>query len=109
MTANSMIFLQAAGGDPMQTLLFMGLIMVIFYFFMIRPQSKKQKAQRTFLEGLQKGDEIVLASGILGRISKIEDDIMTLEIGTKNFIRVTKNAVSKELTDAVFHPKENKK
>lgn len=82
--------------------LFIGLMILIFWFFLIRPQTKKQKEQNTFVDAMQKGDDIVTTSGILGRINKIEDQIVTLEVGTKTYIRVTKNAISKELTEAVY-------
>jgi preprotein translocase subunit YajC len=51
---------------------------------------------------LEKSDEVVTASGILGKITKIEEDIITLEVGSKVYIRVTRNAISKELTDSVY-------
>lgn len=81
---------------------FILLMFAVFWFFIIRPQSKKQKEQKNWLQELEKGNEVVTASGILGKISKIEDDIITLEVGSKVFIRVTRNAVSKELTDSVY-------
>jgi len=83
-------------------LVFFGGIILVFWFFMIRPQAKKQKEQKLFMDSLKKGDEVVTASGILGRVNKIEDDIITLEVGTKSFIRVTRDAISKELTERVF-------
>lgn len=76
------------------------LIFVVFYFFIIRPQSKKTKDQQTFTQALQKGDDVVTASGIFGKINKIEEGIVTLQVDTKTFIRVTKSAISKELTEA---------
>lgn len=81
------------------------LILVVFYFFLIRPQAKRQKEQTKFQENLQKGDEVVTASGILGQINKIEDDLITLEVGSKTYIRVTKNSISKDMTDTVYGKK----
>jgi len=101
------LFLQASGGGT-YNLIFFGLIILVFWMFLIRPQSKKQKEQRKFGDDLQKGDDVVTASGMLGRISKIEEDIVTLEVGTKTFIRVTKNAISKEMTDALYSSKDKK-
>lgn len=83
-------------------LLFLGAMIVIFWLFLIRPQAKKQKEQKAFMEGLIQNDHVVTASGILGRISKIEDEIVTLEVASKSYIRVTKNAISKEMTDAIY-------
>jgi preprotein translocase subunit YajC len=77
------------------------LIIVVFYFFIIRPQQKKAKEQTAFINSLEKGKQIVTASGIIGRINKIEDNIITLQIDAKTFIKITKNSVSKDLTDSV--------
>lgn len=98
------ILLQAAGGANagLINMAFIAAMIAIFYFFMIRPQSQKQKEQRTFMEDLKKGDDVVTASGILGRINKIDEDIVTLEVGTKTYIQVTRNAISKDMTEGVF-------
>lgn len=96
------LLLQAAGNSGLINVVFIGLMVIVFYFFMMRPQSKKAKEQRIFMEELQKGDEIVTASGILGRINKIEGNIVTVDIGNKTFMRVTRNAISLELTTEVF-------
>ncbi len=99
------VFLQ---GFDTGSLLFFGAMMLVFWFFLLRPQAKKQKEQRTFMESLQKGDDVVTTSGFLGRINKIEGDIVTIELGNKNFVRVTKNSISKEMTDAVYAGGKNK-
>ncbi len=75
-------------------------IFIVFYFFFIRPQQKKAKSQTNFLANINKGDDVVTASGIIGKINKIEDDIVTLQVDQKTFIRVTKNSISKEMTEA---------
>ncbi len=98
----SFLFLQA--GSPqsnMTSFLFILAMFVVFWLFIIRPQSKRQKEQKTFMESLQKGDEIVTSSGILGRITKIEDNIITIEVGGKVYLRITRSAISKELTESV--------
>jgi preprotein translocase subunit YajC len=100
-----MLLLQAAtgaAGSGYINLLFIGSMFLIMYFFMIRPQAKKQREQGTFAKNLSKNDEVVTNSGLLGRISKIEDDIITLEVGTKVYVRVLRNAISKDLTDATY-------
>lgn len=71
------------------------------YFFFIRPQAKRQREQQAFVDQLEKGQEVVTASGMFGRIVKIEDQIVTLEVDQKTFIRVTKSSVSKDLSAAV--------
>ena len=95
------IFLQAAAGGGAINFLFLGAMLVVFYFFLVRPQQKKQKDQNKFEVSLEKGTEVVTASGILGKINKVDGEIITLEISNKVFIRVTKNSISKEMTEAV--------
>ncbi len=102
------IFLQAA--DPgLINLVFMAGIIMVFYFFMIRPQAKKQKEQQQFIDEVEKGDEIVTASGIIGRVNKIEGPVVTLEVSNKTYMRVTKNAISKEMTEALKSGDSEKK
>ncbi|NND09290.1 MAG: preprotein translocase subunit YajC [Saprospiraceae bacterium] len=95
-----MIFLQAQPNPIMQFLPLIAIIFV-FYFFFMRPQQKKQKAQTSFLENLNKGDEVSTGSGLIGKINKIEDQIVTLQIDQKTFIRVLKSAISKEMTESI--------
>ena len=84
-------------------ILFAG-ILLVFYFFIIRPQARKQKEQAKFLNSLEKGKDIVTTSGIIGRINKIEDDIVYLQIDPKTYIKIVKSAVSKEMTESVKIP-----
>jgi len=77
------------------------MIIFVFYFFLIRPQTKKQKEQQSFIDSIDKGDEVVTSSGIIGRVNKIDEHTVTLQIDTKTFIKVTKNSVSKEMTESV--------
>ena len=84
---------QAGGGDSLMSLLPIILMFVILYFLMIRPQMKKAKEHKTMLDGLQKGDEVV-AVGILGKISKITDNYVSLEVADKVTIQVQKQAVT---------------
>ncbi len=93
-------FLQAAQPNPIMSWLPLILIFGVLYFFMIRPQAKKQKAQTKFLGEIQKGDEIVTSSGIVGRINKIEGNTLTLQIDSKTFVKVLKGSISKEMTDS---------
>jgi preprotein translocase subunit YajC len=92
-------FLQSQGGGLIG-LLPMLLIFVVLYFFFIRPQVKKQKEQNNFLNEIKKGDEVVTTSGIIGQINKIDDNEISLQVDAKTFLRVTKSAISKEMTDA---------
>ena len=68
-------------------------LVVLFYFFLIRPQSKRQKEQRQMIADLQKGEEVITSGGILGKILKINDDFITLEIADNVTLRIQKNAV----------------
>ena len=89
-------YAQAAGGQPggeLMSMLPIILMFVILYFLMIRPQMKKAKEHRSMLEALQKGDEVV-AVGILGRIEKISDNYVSLEIAPNTTIQVQKAAVT---------------
>ncbi|HMT76733.1 MAG: preprotein translocase subunit YajC [Saprospiraceae bacterium] len=81
-------------------LLLLGMVAVM-YFFMLRPQIKKQKEQNKFGESLAKGNDVVTSSGIIGRINRIDGNIITLQVDPKTYIKVTKGSISKELTDAM--------
>jgi preprotein translocase subunit YajC len=94
-----MIILQSGSTGGVPQLIFFASIFLIMYFFFLRPQVKKQKAQDNFAKDLTKGDEVVTGSGIIGRINKIEGNIIHLQIDQKTFIRVLKGAISKEMTE----------
>ena len=83
----------------------LAMILVVFYFFMIRPQMKRQKEQTSFADSLEKGKEVVTASGMIGKINKIDGQVVTLEVANNTFIRVTKASVSKEMTESFFATK----
>ena len=91
----------ATGSSSWINLIFIVSMFLVFWLLMIRPQEKRQKEQKLFQESLDKNKDVVTSSGILGRISKIEDTIVTLEVSPKVYIRVTKNAISKELTENI--------
>ncbi len=81
------------GGDTLMGMLPIILMFVVLYFLMIRPQMKKAKEHKTLLEGLQKGDEVV-AVGILGKVTKVSDSFLTLEVAPNVTIQVQKQAVT---------------
>jgi preprotein translocase subunit YajC len=83
----------AMGGDTLMGMLPIVLMFVILYFLMIRPQMKKAKEHKTMIEALQKGDEVI-AVGILGKISKISDSYLSLEVAPNTTIQVQKQAVT---------------
>lgn len=97
----SALFLQAGGaGGALGGILPILMIMVVFYFFMIRPQQKRQKEQNAFADALEKGKEVVTASGMIGTINKIQGQVVTLQVANGVFIRVTKSSISKEMTES---------
>jgi preprotein translocase subunit YajC len=98
-----MILLQGAGG---MSLIFPLAMFAVFFFFIIRPQMKRQKEQQAFADSIEKGRDVVTASGIFGKITKIDGQIITLQIADKVSIRVTKGSISKEMTEA-FAGKSN--
>ncbi|MBN1598248.1 MAG: preprotein translocase subunit YajC [Bacteroidales bacterium] len=82
-----------------QTFLPLILIIVVFYFFMIRPQVKKQKDLRNFRDALQKGDKIITTGGIYGKITSIKDNIVSIDVGDGIVLKVDKSALLKDNTD----------
>lgn len=90
------------GGNPITQIIPLLLIVVVFYFFMIRPQMKKAKEQKKYIEALKVGDKILTIGGMYGTIHKINEDgtiIMAVEDGTK--IKISKNAVSQDATSTL--------
>lgn len=90
-------------GNPIMTFLPIILIVVVFYFFMIRPQMKKAKTERTFKEGLKKGDRVVTIGGIHGKIIEVQDTTFTIEAegGSNVKLRVERNAISMDASAAL--------
>jgi len=83
----------AQSPDPLASLLLPIGLVVLFYFFLIRPQSKRQKEQKKMVNDLQKGEEVLTSGGILGKIININDDFITLEIAKDISITMQKTAV----------------
>lgn len=83
----------SSAGDPIMTFLPMIAIFVAFYFFLIRPQQKRAKESRAMLSALQVGDEIVIASGIVGKVKNLSDSYLDLEIADNVEIKVQRSAV----------------
>ncbi len=100
------IFLQAQPGGGYSTIIIMGGMILVFYFFMIRPQAKKAKQQKTFINDLQKGDKIVTIAGIHGKINKVSEDGTTLEMETSpgSYMKIERSAISMEWTTALNKP-----
>jgi preprotein translocase subunit YajC len=89
------------GGEsnPLTSLLPFLLIIVIFYFFMIRPQVKKQKEINNFRSSLSKGDKVITTGGIYGKIIEVKDNIVTLEIADEVKVKVDKSGLLRDPAD----------
>ena len=101
----NLIFLQAAEGAAQQGSqwsfwIMMILIFVVFYFFMIRPQTKKQKELQKQRESMKKGDKVVTAGGIYGEIKEVQDTTFIITIAKDVTIKVSKESVYADVTDA---------
>lgn len=93
---------QGGQGGGIMSFLPLIAIVVVFYFFMIRPQMKKAKEQKKYIEALKKGDKILTIGGIYGKIVEVREDatlIMEVEDGTK--MKISKNAVSNDATSTL--------
>ena len=81
------------------TLIMMGMMILVFWLFMIRPQAKKAKEQKKFITNLQKGDKIVTIAGIHGTVNKVnEDGTLMLEVSPGSYLKIEKQAISQEMT-----------
>lgn len=95
---NTLLMAPQAGGNsnPIMSFLPLILIAVVFYFFMIRPQTKRMKDQKNFIENLKKGDKIVTVGGIHGKIAEINDDTFLMEIEGGVKMKIDRVSVSLE-------------
>lgn len=92
-------------GSSTTTLIMMGGMIAVFYFFMIRPQAKKAKQQKQFINNLQKGDKIVTIAGIHGTVNKVNDDgTLMLEVSPGSYIKIERSAISMEWTTNINKP-----
>ena len=87
------VLLQVQGGGDYSFLIMMVAIFAIMYFFMIRPQNKKQKEIQNFRKNLEVGQEVVTAGGIYGKVKEIEDTLIVLEIASGVKIKIDKNSI----------------
>ena len=89
-------------GSSSFSLIFMGLMIVVFWVFMIRPQAKKAKQQKTFITDLKKGDKVVTIAGIHGTINKVnEDSTLSLEVSPGSYLKIEKSTISLEMSAAL--------
>ncbi|WP_028297089.1 preprotein translocase subunit YajC [Olivibacter sitiensis] len=98
------VILQASGGGLMGFLP-MILILVVFYFFMIRPQMKKQKDHKKYIDELKVNDKIVTSAGIHGRVVEVGATTILVDVGSNTKIKFDKSAVAMEASKALNAPK----
>lgn len=99
---NYLLMAQPAPGadaNPIMTFLPLVLIIVVFYFFMIRPQMKRQKELATFRNSIAKGDKVVTTGGIYGKVIELKDTTVLLQVDDNVKIRVDKAAIVKDMSD----------
>jgi preprotein translocase subunit YajC len=102
---SSTVLLQISGLSPQYTQYIMfGLIFLVFYFFMIRPQMKKQKDQKKYVEELKKGDRVVTTAGIHGKVVEIDNIYVVIEVDKSVNIKFDKSAISLEASKALNVP-----
>ena len=88
---------QPEGPGALMQLVFFGGFILIFYFLMWRPQSKRAKEHKSFVSGLSKGDEVITTGGIAGKISKVSEDFIRVEVAEGVEIKIQKVAISTAL------------
>lgn len=91
---------QQSANSGLMSFLPLILIIVVFWFFMIRPQMKRQKELKNFRDALKKGDKIVTTGGIYGKVLEIGDYYIIMEVEGQNRLKIDKSAVIKDMTDA---------
>jgi preprotein translocase subunit YajC len=87
-----------AGGSAFQQIIPIALIMIVLYFFMIRPQTKKQKLEREFKDSLKEGERVVTIGGMHGKITSVKEKTFIIEIAKDVRVEVEKTAISAEVT-----------
>lgn len=87
----------SSGGSAFASLLFIGFMVAIFYMVLIRPQRRRQQAQRQLIESLDVGDEVVTLGGMYGTIRALDDESVTLEVAPGVDIRFARGAIARKL------------
>ena len=96
----NLILLQAGGAGGWQPMILLGGMILVFYFFMIRPQAKKAKDAKKFQDNMQKGEKIVTIAGIHGTVNKVnEDGTIMIETSPGSYMKIEKSAISMDWTN----------
>ncbi|RYY62362.1 MAG: preprotein translocase subunit YajC [Chitinophagaceae bacterium] len=100
----------AAKGGGYTQFIFLGGMIIVFWLFFIRPQAKRAKNQKKFIEDLDKGSKIVTIAGIHGTINKVnEDGTLSIEVSPGSYLKIEKSAISMDWTAALNKPVAEKK
>lgn len=89
-------------------MIMIGLMLIVFYFFMIRPQAKKAKEQKKFKEGLKPGDKVITIGGIHAKIAEVKENVCILEVEGGNRLKVEKSAISMDFSKETSPPGSSK-
>lgn len=89
----------SGSANPLVTFLPLILVFVVFYFFMIRPQMRKQKELTSYRNALKKGDKVITTGGIYGRVLEVKDNIVILDVGGDVKLKIDKSALLKDSSD----------
>lgn len=95
---NVILMTPAEGGGGIMDFLPLVLIVIVFYFFMIRPQLKKQKDQKKFREALAKGDKVVTIGGLHGKIAEVKENVVVVEVANNLQLKIEKSAISSDFS-----------
>jgi preprotein translocase subunit YajC len=90
------ILLAEEGGNP---LIFFVLVFGVFWFFMIRPQVKKQKQERKFREEIKKGDKVITSGGLHAKVVEVAEKTVKLDVGSNTILKYEKSGISSELSN----------
>ena len=97
----------ASGADPLASLILPIGLVVLFYFFLIRPQSKRAKQHKEMVSALQKGEEVVTTGGVLGKITAVSENFVSLEISRDVSIQVQKNSIQAIMPKGTIKEQQN--
>ena len=106
---NKILLLQESGASSpdFSFMIMMGLVLVVMYFFIFRPQSKKAKEEQQFSDSINKGEKVVTKGGIHGRVVRVDTDTVVIEIDSNAKLKVEKSAISHELSKKVAKKSES--
>ncbi|MGA1742366.1 MAG: preprotein translocase subunit YajC [Pseudohongiellaceae bacterium] len=109
----SSAYAQAADGaaqqSPWTSFIFLGGFILIFYFMLIRPQSKRAKEHKALIEAIGKGDEVITAGGILGKVTKVDEQYVAIVVADNVELKMQKSSVSAVLPKGTIKSIEDKK